>query len=88
MAGRSREKGLAAIEQIRSTFSSSTGKIDFLHVDLDDLTGIKASVENFMEKEERLDVLWNNAGVMLPPAGTATKQVISSLVFLVSGTLY
>jgi retinol dehydrogenase 12 len=41
---------------------------------LDDLTTIKASAEEFLAKETRLDVLWNNAGVMLPPQGSKTKQ--------------
>ena len=27
-----------------------------------------------MSKEDKLDVLWNNAGVMMPPQGSKTKQ--------------
>lgn len=46
----------------------------FLKLDLDDLTTIKASAEEFLRKEKRLDVLWNNAGVMVPPQGSKTKQ--------------
>ena len=36
---------------------------------------IKASVEEFLGIEERLDVLWNNAGVLTPPIGAITMQV-------------
>jgi NAD(P)-dependent dehydrogenase (short-subunit alcohol dehydrogenase family) len=46
----------------------------FLHLDLDDLTTIKKSAEEFLSKEKKLDVLWNNAGVMIPPQGSKTKQ--------------
>lgn len=46
----------------------------FLKLDLNDLSTIKASVKEFLTKESRLDVLWNNAGVMVPPAGSETKQ--------------
>lgn len=74
LAARSVEKGSAAIESIKSEYPSSTGELAFLHLDLDDLTTIKASAEEFLKKEQRLDVLINNAGVMIPPSGTKTKQ--------------
>ena len=46
-----------------------------MKLDLADLGTIKASAEEFMRKEERLDVLTNNAGVMTPPPGSVTTQV-------------
>ncbi len=49
----------------------------FLKLDLGDLTTIKKSVEEFLRNEQRLDVLWNNAGVMVPPKGSVTAQVYS-----------
>jgi NAD(P)-dependent dehydrogenase (short-subunit alcohol dehydrogenase family) len=38
------------------------------------LSTIKKSAEDFLGKEKKLDVLWNNAGVMVPPKGSKTKQ--------------
>ena len=43
-------------------------------LDLDDLATIKSSAEEYIAKESRLDVLWLNAGVMVPPQGSKTKQ--------------
>jgi len=45
---------------------NSGGQIIFLRLDLGDLTTIKSSAEEFLRGNERLDVLWNNAGVMVP----------------------
>nr|RBQ89727.1 hypothetical protein FVER53263_20260 [Fusarium verticillioides] len=44
----------------------------FLPLVLDDLTTIKASAQGFLAQESRLDVLYNNAGVMVPPQGSKT----------------
>ena len=41
---------------------------------LDDLTTIKLAVEAFTAKESKLDVLFNNAGVSLPPVGSVSAQ--------------
>ncbi|CAD0092683.1 unnamed protein product [Aureobasidium vineae] len=62
IAGRSEEKGNKAIAEIREAVTSSKGKLEFMHVDLADLTTIKPAVEKFLAKESRLDVLTNNAG--------------------------
>lgn len=67
IAGRSQEKCAKAIESIERDVPKSTGKLVFLKLDLADLSTIKASAEEFLSKEKRLDVLWNNAGVMWPP---------------------
>lgn len=74
IAARSETKAAKAIEQMKSQFPESTGQLVFLHLDLDDLTTIKSSAEDFLSKEKRVDVLWNNAGVMVPPQGSTTKQ--------------
>ncbi|RAO73527.1 uncharacterized protein BHQ10_009539 [Talaromyces amestolkiae] len=67
IAARSKAKAQDTIAWCRAEHPGSTGRVEFLYLDLDDLTGIKASADEFMAKETRLDVLWNNAGVMVPP---------------------
>ncbi|KAH5432697.1 hypothetical protein HBI47_096690 [Parastagonospora nodorum] len=74
VAARNAEKSTAAIAWMRESHPSSTGRLEFLKLDLNDLTGIKASAEEFLAKEKRLDVLFNNAGVMVPPQGSLTAQ--------------
>jgi retinol dehydrogenase 12 len=71
---RSKEKVLNVIQQTKSLFPASKGDLILLHLDLEDLTRIKRSVEEFLSKEDRLDVLWNNAAVMGPCPGQKTKQ--------------
>jgi retinol dehydrogenase 12 len=74
VAGRSQEKADKAISNLKSEVTSSKGRLEFLKVDLADLASIKASAEDFMKREKRLDVLTNNAGVMVPPLGSKTAQ--------------
>lgn len=74
LAARSQDKANAAISSIKATFPDSKGELIFLRLDLDDLSKIKASAEEFLSKEDQLDVLWNNAGVMVSPQGSTTKQ--------------
>ncbi|KAG7663252.1 uncharacterized protein J8A68_003252 [[Candida] subhashii] len=49
-------------------------EIHFIQCDLGDLTAIKPAVEEFLSKESRLDIIIHNAGVMMPPPGSKTKQ--------------
>lgn len=74
IAGRSKSKADTAMEAIKSKHPSSDGKLEFLQLDLADLPTIKTSAEEFMKRENRLDVLTNNAGVMAPPKGSQTPQ--------------
>ncbi|KAI9742775.1 MAG: hypothetical protein M1818_003504 [Claussenomyces sp. TS43310] len=74
VAARSEEKATRAIDEIKAAFPESKGSLIYLHLDLDDLTTIKKSAEEFLAREDKLDVLWNNAGVMIPPQGSKTKQ--------------
>jgi len=69
VATRSEERASEAIDSIKAAVPDSQGSLVFLKLDLDDLTTIKSSAEEFLAKEQRLDVLWNNAGVMFPPGG-------------------
>ena len=74
VAARSEQKASKAIASTESSFPKSNGELVFLHLDLNDLMLVKQSAESFLSKESRLDVLWNNAGVMTPPQGSKTKQ--------------
>ena len=75
MASRSRAKAEAAIQTISTECKEETkGEILFLELDLGDLESVKKAARMFGEKETRLDVLWNNAGVAAMPVGTKTKQ--------------
>lgn len=68
VAARTESKATAAINSIVSAHSSSKGTIHFLKLDLSDLSTIQASANEFLAKESKLDVLWNNAGIMVPGA--------------------
>ncbi|TKA83936.1 hypothetical protein B0A55_00202 [Friedmanniomyces simplex] len=72
LAGRSKDKALAAMAEINTLHPSSDGRLEFLQLDLADLASIKASVQDFLARETRLDVLTNNAGIMTPPKGSLT----------------
>ena len=60
--------------EIKLQHPNSKGELVLLKLDLDDLTTIKGTVDEFLSKESRLDILWNNAGVMAAPPGMKTKQ--------------
>lgn len=63
MVCRNEEKGLAA----RDSIAARTGVEPTLHIcDLADLDSIREFTARFLESEEDLDVLINNAGVMTP----------------------
>ncbi|KAI1396994.1 NAD(P)-binding protein [Hypoxylon fuscum] len=64
IAARSKTKIQKAIENIKKKCPVSQGKLEILTFDLSDLATIKSAVEDFTSREQRLDVLFNNAGVM------------------------
>jgi len=75
IAGRSEEKALKAIEEIKSsTAGDGSGELEFLLLRLGDLSSIKSSVEEFQRRESHLHVLWNNAGRCMYPEGEKTVQ--------------
>ncbi|RYP45874.1 hypothetical protein DL768_007831 [Monosporascus sp. mg162] len=64
LLARSAEKTNQAVADIKKAVPSSKGAMTFLHLDLADLTSIKGTVERFLATEDKLHVLFNNAGVM------------------------
>jgi NAD(P)-dependent dehydrogenase (short-subunit alcohol dehydrogenase family) len=63
------------IGDAQQLYPASRGDIVYLYLDLIDLATIQKSADDFLAKEQRLDVLWNNAGVMVAPLGFKTVQV-------------
>lgn len=74
IAGRSATKAETALANIRAASPNSTGHLAFLELDLANLSTIKPAVETFLASNSRLDVLVNNAGVMIPPKGSLDAQ--------------
>jgi len=78
---RSASRAEGAIESLKSAVPSSNGRLEPLVLDLADLATIKPAIQGFLEKERRVDVLFMNAGVMRPPAGSKSKNVSSLLYY-------
>ncbi len=66
IACRSEAKGLEAIERIETT--GDGGKLVYGNLDLANLNSVKEFTAKVIADEPRLDLLINNAGVMIPPA--------------------
>ncbi|PPQ73153.1 hypothetical protein CVT26_014819 [Gymnopilus dilepis] len=71
IAARNKEKTEPVIQKLKE---ETKNEPIFLKLDLGDLKSIKASAEEFLSKESELHVLFNNAGVMIPPIEDLTKQ--------------
>jgi retinol dehydrogenase-12 len=72
MASRSSSKASTAIDRLHSLVPGST--CHYIPLDLSDLSSIKAAADEFKKREEKLDVLFCNAGVMVPDMKEVTKQ--------------
>jgi NAD(P)-dependent dehydrogenase (short-subunit alcohol dehydrogenase family) len=68
MASRNLDKANAARREILAQVPN--GKVEVMQVDLSDLASIRAFSEAFHRRYSRLDILLNNAGLMIPPYGT------------------
>ena len=71
LACRNREKGEAAAARIRAEAPGAKVTVDEL--DLSDLDSVATFADAFAASHDRLDLLIDNAGVMVPPLGR-TKQ--------------
>ncbi len=72
VAGRSPERGAAAVATIRS--QAPTATVRFEPVDLASLESIARFGERLRSQTDRLDLLVNNAGVMAPPRRQETRD--------------
>lgn len=71
LACRSEAKGEAAVQKILA--EQPSGQVALALIDLSDLNSVAKFAEAFVAANERLDLLINNAGVMVPPE-TRTRQ--------------
>ncbi|CAF9936357.1 hypothetical protein IMSHALPRED_010733 [Imshaugia aleurites] len=79
ITARSEEKGQQAISDITESAqnnnkSTTPGSLHYLYLELSDLASIKYTAQTFQAKEPHLHVLFNNAGVSLPPAVSKSAQ--------------
>jgi NAD(P)-dependent dehydrogenase (short-subunit alcohol dehydrogenase family) len=65
VACRNKEKGLDAIKRMKTI--SDGGELIYGHLDLSSLKSVKQFVDKVNKTEPRLDLLVNNAGIMIPP---------------------
>lgn len=71
LACRDHARGEGAVAEIRSDLPEA--QVEFMSLDLADLNSVRAFAASAHERFERLDLLINNAGVMVPPE-SKTKQ--------------
>ncbi|RDC58411.1 SDR family NAD(P)-dependent oxidoreductase [Pedobacter chinensis] len=67
IAVRNAHKASEAVNKIQSE-TKGKGKLDFGILNLANLAQIKSFADEFKNKHQQLDILINNAGVMIPPA--------------------
>jgi NAD(P)-dependent dehydrogenase (short-subunit alcohol dehydrogenase family) len=65
VACRNEEKALDAIKRMKA--DGGTGELVYGHLDLASLKSVKAFAEKVVASESNLDLLINNAGIMIPP---------------------
>ncbi|GAA3996246.1 SDR family NAD(P)-dependent oxidoreductase [Deinococcus rubellus] len=71
MACRNLDKATQAAEQIRAL--NPAGQVEVMHLNLADLASVRSFADEFKARYPHLDLLINNAGIMVPPQGT-TQQ--------------
>ncbi|KAA1015108.1 SDR family NAD(P)-dependent oxidoreductase [Paraburkholderia panacisoli] len=82
LTGRSAQKGAAALAAIRARHPAAS--VRYEHLDLASLASVREFAGQFAQGHAALDLLINNAGVMMPP----TRQTTSDGFELQFGTNY
>ncbi|KAG7395722.1 hypothetical protein PHYBOEH_003290 [Phytophthora boehmeriae] len=72
LACRNESRGRDAETKLRHALASvpNAGTVEFMTLDVSDLSSVQAFSEEFKKTHDRLDLLINNAGVMAVPYGT------------------
>jgi NAD(P)-dependent dehydrogenase (short-subunit alcohol dehydrogenase family) len=65
VACRNQEKAMKAIQKMKA--DGGTGELVYEHLDLASLSSVKSFADNVIQAESSLDLLVNNAGIMIPP---------------------
>ncbi|KAI6872326.1 hypothetical protein KC338_g1906 [Hortaea werneckii] len=76
VCGRSQASTNTAISKIRDSTPKTTtqGRLNPLIFDLAGLSTVRSAARFFLRQEQRLDVLFLNAGIMTPPPGSQTTN--------------
>lgn len=72
MAIRNMQKGEKAKQEILQAVPNAS--LELIHLDLSDLDSVKSMAAEYKSKHDKLDILINNAGVMMPVKRFETKQ--------------
>lgn len=72
VAARNMDKGQKALAEIKQETPSAQAEL--MHLDLADLSVVEQFAQNFQTKYQKLDLLINNAGVMIPKERQVTKE--------------
>jgi NAD(P)-dependent dehydrogenase (short-subunit alcohol dehydrogenase family) len=72
LAVRDEAKGRNAMEQIKE--EQPGARVEVMKLDLASLESVRAFAAAFKQRHERLDLLVNNAGVMMPPTRSSTAD--------------
>jgi len=72
LAARSKTKADAAIEELKQATGGK--EAIFLELDLSSLAAVKKAADEFLSKERELHILFNNAGLMVPPIEQVTPD--------------
>lgn len=72
IAGRNAQKGEAAVQSIRKQVPSA--QVRFEQLDLASLHSVQSFADRMRARHDRLDILINNAGVMVPPVRQETAD--------------
>eukprot|EP01117_Protostelium_nocturnum_P007278 TRINITY_DN2603_c0_g1_i1.p1 TRINITY_DN2603_c0_g1~~TRINITY_DN2603_c0_g1_i1.p1 ORF type:complete len:324 (+),score=118.65 TRINITY_DN2603_c0_g1_i1:97-1068(+) len=66
MGARNPDRALPALEEIKKR-AGSDAKVEFLKLDLEDLSSVKSAAQEVIKKEKKLHLFFQNAGVMATP---------------------
>lgn len=72
LACRDSKRTLPVVAELKT--QTHNQNVEYMHLDLTDLASIRSFATNFKSKYDRLDILINNAGVMMIPTRQLTKD--------------